>query len=210
MNTVGSILKEARITKGYTLKQVEKATKIRSKFLEAIEADDYTTLPSPAYAKGFVKNYSDYLGLESLRVLAFFRRQTKEPPRSTLLPKQQEEIERRFFRLTPSRFLALFIVSLVIIFLSYLGLQYKNLQSSPTLVLDSPKETRVHERRVEVLGKTDADATVTINGLSVLVRSDGRFFDQLNLAEGVNKIVVVSTSRFGKTTTLTQELSFQP
>ncbi|TSC61071.1 MAG: transcription regulation protein, partial [Parcubacteria group bacterium Gr01-1014_107] len=71
-------LKEARVSKGYTLEQVEKATKIRSKFLTAIESDDYARLPSPLYAKGFVKNYGDFLGLESSRMLAFFRRQTKQ------------------------------------------------------------------------------------------------------------------------------------
>lgn len=210
MKTVGSIFKEARILKGLSLEQVEKATKIRTKFLESIEADDYTTLPSSAYAKGFVKNYSDFLDLESTRVLAFFRRQTKEPPRSTLLPKEEQEIEKTFFRLTPGRFLALFIFGLIVLFLSYLGLQYRKLQSSPSILLDSPKETLVHEKRIDVFGKTDPDATVTVNGVSVFVRSDGRFFDQRNLEEGKNMITIVSASRYGKTTTVEKEVTYEP
>lgn len=210
MKTVGSILKESRIAKGYSLEQVEKATKIRSKFLEAIESDDYSGLPSPAYAKGFVKNYGDFLGLESSRVLAFFRRQTKEPSRSALLPKQQEELERKFFRLTPGRFLALFVLSLIVIFLLYLGIQYRTFQSAPRLTLDSLKESIVSQRRVDVMGITDPDATVTVNGISVLIRSDGRFFDQVNLDEGENTIIIVSTSRYGKTTTLEKKVTYQP
>jgi hypothetical protein len=51
------------------------------------------------------------------------------------------------------------------------------------------------------LGKTDPDATISINGVSVLVRGDGKFFDQLNLDPGVNKIIIVATSRLGKSVT---------
>jgi len=61
MNTVGTMLKDARVAKGISLGEVEKQTKIRIKFLEAIERDAYHVLPSPIYAKGFVKNYSEYL-----------------------------------------------------------------------------------------------------------------------------------------------------
>ena len=68
MKTVGSILKEARTARNITLAQTEEATKIRLKFLKAIESDDYSGLPSLSYAKGFVKNYSEYLGLDSSMV----------------------------------------------------------------------------------------------------------------------------------------------
>ena len=61
MKTVGSILKEAREAKRFSLDQVEQATKIRRNFLEAIEGDAYHVLPSVSYAKGFVKNYAGYL-----------------------------------------------------------------------------------------------------------------------------------------------------
>ena len=64
MKTVGSILREARVAKKLTLKEAEAATKFREKFLENIESDDYSRLPSLSYAKGFVKNYSEYLGLD--------------------------------------------------------------------------------------------------------------------------------------------------
>lgn len=211
MRTVGIILKEARQAKGYTLAQVERETKIRIKFLEAIEADDYTKLPSQAYAKGFVKNYSDYLGLNSHNVLAFFRRQTKEVPRSSLLPKGvSEPLNRTWFQLTPGKFLALILAGLGIIFLSYLGLQYNRLSQSPALTVTQPKDNLVvSEARLDVFGKTDPDATVTVNNISVLVRSDGQFFDQLTLDPGVNKITITATSRYGKVTTINKDVAYQ-
>lgn len=77
MNTVGTMLKEARVAKGISLVDVEKQTKIRLKFLEAIEQDAYHLLPSPVYAKGFVKNYSEFLGLDSSVIMAFLEDKAK-------------------------------------------------------------------------------------------------------------------------------------
>lgn len=211
MKTVGSILKEARTAKKITLKDAESATRIREKFLAGIESDDYSSLPSISYAKGFVKNYAEYLGLDSTRVLAFFRRQTNEVSKSSLLPKREQiALNKSAIRLTPGRFIAIVLASLVIIFLGYLGLQYRKLNLPPALSIDTPANQLVtHERRTDVLGNTDPDATVTVNGISVLVRSDGKFFDQVTLEPGVNKITVVATSRFGKTTQLTREVGLQ-
>jgi cytoskeletal protein RodZ len=211
MKTAGSILKEARAAKNITLAQAETATKIRLKFLQAIESDDYTVLPSLSYAKGFVKNYSEYLGLDSGIVLAFFRRQTAEVTRSSLLPKRvSESLNKSWFQLTPGKFLATILITLVLIFLGYLGLQYRKLNQPPGLSVDAPtNQLVVHERRLDILGKTDSDATVTVNGVNVVVRDDGNFFDQIPLESGVNKITIIATSRFGKTAKIVREVGYQ-
>jgi cytoskeletal protein RodZ len=212
MKTVGVILREARIAKGLTIEQIEHITKIRRKFLEAIEADDYSNLPSVSYAKGFVHNYADILGLNTSHVMAFFRRQTKEVSRSSLLPKGvSEPLNRTFFTLTPSRFLGSIVSGLVIVFLLYFGLQYRRTQQPPVLVIESPQNgITVTDKRIDVLGKTDTDATVAINGVSVLIRTDGKFFDQISLEPGVNTITVTATSRFGKVANDVRSVISQP
>src|SRR3989344_6316597 len=207
MKTVGSILKDAREEKGLTLAQVEKATKIREKFLESIERDDYSPLPSLSYAKGFIKNYIDFLGVRSSKSLAFFRRQTEEATGTSLLPKGMDEsLKVSWLRLTPGRFLAILLLSLVSVFVVYLGFQYQKLQSAPALSVQAPKDAlTTTERRVDVLGKTDTDATVIVNGVSVLVRGDGKFFDQITLEPGDNAIIITATSRYGKATTVSRD-----
>lgn len=211
MKTVGEMLKEARTAKNFSLGDVEKTTKIRAKFLEAIEKDDYGALPSIQYAKGFVKNYSDFLGLNSRHILAFFRRQTEEVTRTSLLPKGvSEPLNPTFFRLTPGRFLAILVTSCISVFILYFGLQYLRLNHPPSLVITAPTNHQVYtQQRIDVLGMTDSDATVTINGVGVLVRSDGKFFDQLQLTPGVNKITVIAVSRFNKMATVTLEVGLQ-
>jgi len=202
MNTVGTMLKDARVAKGISLGEVEKQTKIRIKFLEAIERDAYHVLPSPIYAKGFVKNYSEYLGLDSTVIMAFFRRQSGDVKHAGILPKKAQEIEARGFRITPGRFITMLLIGLSVMFLSYFFIQYERLQRPPNLVITSPKnESIVGEKKLDVSGNTNSDTTITVNGMSVTVRSDGRFFTQVTLEPGVNTVTVVATSRFGKTKT---------
>lgn len=211
MKTVGTILKEARSAKGITLQQVEEATKIRQKFLRSIEADDLQSLPSLAYAKGFVKNYGEYLGLPKEHVLAFFRRQTHDVSKSSILPKGMvNSMNASLFQLTPGKFLAILALCLVGSFLVYLGVQYRNLQRPPALTVDSLYDKTITEQRVDVVGRTDPDATVTINGVGVFVRSDGKFFDQVLLSPGENTIVIVATSRHGKNITVQRKAVYQP
>lgn len=210
MKTVGSILKEARIAKNLTLEDVEKVTKIRAKFLDAIEQDAYQLLPSPIYAKGFVKNYGEYLGLESTRVMAFFRRQSVDVKGSAILPNKSEDIGSKGFRITPGRFIALIIGTFILIFLVYFGFQYQKLYLPPHLTITTPlQESIVKEKKLDILGTTNPDATITVNGVSVTVRSDGRFFTQINLEPGVNTITILATSRFGKTTTVVRKVGLQ-
>lgn len=211
MKTVGEILRKGRLSKNLTLDQVERDTKIRAKFLEGIEADDYSKLPSQSYAKGFIKNYGTYLGLNVVTLLAFFRRQSQDVPKSSLLPKGvSEPLNQPFFRLTPGRFLAFLLLGFVVLFIAYFGLQYRNLSLPPSLAIDSPKEKLItDQKRIDVSGKTDPDATVTVNGVSVIVRGDGRFFDQITLTPGINKITISVTSRYGKTFTTVREVAMQ-
>jgi cytoskeletal protein RodZ len=210
MNSVGSLLRDARQKKGILLEDVEKATRIRRKFLEAIENDDYELIPSPAYAKGFVKNYSEFLGLDSATTLAFFRRQSQDISKTSLLPKKSIAAENSLLRLTPGRFLMFLLGVCAFLFLSYFFVQYRNLQQPPVLVIEKPEQEKiVEDRKVDVLGSTEPDATVMVNGVSVLVRSDGKFFDQVSLDPGVNTITITATSRYGKSTTVVRKVGLK-
>ncbi len=61
---IGPTLLEARTEKGLSLDDVEQATKIRKRYIEGLERDDYTVLPDAVYVQGFLKTYANYLGLD--------------------------------------------------------------------------------------------------------------------------------------------------
>jgi len=64
MFEIGNSLREARVRQGLDYAQVELGTKIRSKYLRALEEEQFETLPAQPYVKGFLRTYADYLGLD--------------------------------------------------------------------------------------------------------------------------------------------------
>jgi hypothetical protein len=61
---IGSSLREARLRQGVDFVEAEAATKIRSKYLHALEDEQFEVLPAQTYVKGFLRAYADYLGLD--------------------------------------------------------------------------------------------------------------------------------------------------
>lgn len=70
MTSLGDTLREARELRGITLEDVEKGTHIRVKHLAALEAGEIDALPSPVQARGFLRNYAEYLGLDGDEILS--------------------------------------------------------------------------------------------------------------------------------------------
>jgi cytoskeleton protein RodZ len=65
---IGALLEKKRREKGLSLKDVEQATKIRTRYLEGLEREDYSVLPDAVYVQGFLKTYANFLGLDGERL----------------------------------------------------------------------------------------------------------------------------------------------
>jgi hypothetical protein len=61
---IGHSLREARVRQGLDYSQVELATKIRAKYIRALEEEEFAVLPPGTYIKGFLRSYSEFLGLD--------------------------------------------------------------------------------------------------------------------------------------------------
>src|SRR5919202_451623 len=64
MFEIGNSLREARLRQGLEYVDIEQQTKIRSKYLKALEDEQFEVLPAPTFVKGFLRNYADALGLD--------------------------------------------------------------------------------------------------------------------------------------------------
>lgn len=67
--SIGALLRERRTALGANLAEVEAATKIRQKYLSALEADEWQSLPGEVVGRGFLRNYAGYLGLEPTEII---------------------------------------------------------------------------------------------------------------------------------------------
>ena len=64
MFEIGNSLREARERQGLEYPEIELATKIRAKYIRALEEEDFTSIPGDAYIRGFLRTYAEYLGLD--------------------------------------------------------------------------------------------------------------------------------------------------
>ncbi len=208
MRTVASILRDARVSKKITLIDAEKATKIKIRYLVALEHGDWNKLPSSTFIMGFIRNYSAYLGLNPETVLALFRREYVLPSDTSLLPKGWiSPLDRPPLVITPRLVVGIMVGLVLILFFGYLFMQYRFFVGAPVLQLESPvQEQKLTQAYVDVIGKTDSDAQLTINGQPVVVSGSGTFAQSVSLTEGVNIIRVVSTNRFGKETEIVRTI----
>ena len=80
MTTIGQRLKEAREDQRLTLDKVFEDTRIRVQYLQALEADDLSVMPSPVQARGYLRNYVEYLGLNIEEALDQLREANAQKP----------------------------------------------------------------------------------------------------------------------------------
>lgn len=201
MIRVGQKLYFARVNKSLSLEDIATATKIRPRFLAAIEKGEYDKLPSPAYAQGFVRNYASFLGLSQRETLALFRREYDEKKQIKVLPDSLTNHSGFTFpRIHLQRSVLALALGLIILS-GYLGFQYRSIFLAPMLTINDPLENSQTGDTVKVTGKTDPNATVFINNESVIVNSNGEFSKNLILFPGKALINIKSQNRFGKETT---------
>jgi hypothetical protein len=86
MAEIGPRLREARMRAKIDINEVEVRTKIRAKYLRAMENDEWDLLPGEVYAKSFLRTYGDFLGLDTRQLLDDFRRLYEHPAEHELRP----------------------------------------------------------------------------------------------------------------------------
>jgi hypothetical protein len=85
MFEIGGSLREARLKRGLTPADVQKAIRIRDRYLQALEEERWELLPGDAYVKGFLRTYADYLGLDGSLYVEEYNSRFSQPEEQPLL-----------------------------------------------------------------------------------------------------------------------------
>lgn len=202
MKKAGEILRGERARQKMPIEKVASQLLIKKEHLQALEEGDWAKLPEPAYIKGFIKSYANLLGINPDYLLALVRREYDEKKfqAKTADFRHQKRLMFTPEKLTP----AAFVVGLVI-FVTYLFLQYTSIAKSPKLEITTPADDLTTTAAViEVAGQTEEGTTVSVDGQLVLVDSSGKFFYQLKLEEGQNIIEIIASKRLSPKTRITR------
>jgi len=113
---IGETLKEARKARGLSLEEVAEKTKIRPRYLEAIEVENFDLLPGQIYVRGFIRNYARFLGLNPEPLVALFDEcyGKQQLPAAETIPEQKEKNQR--LRRKPLVYLFLAAAACLIVF----------------------------------------------------------------------------------------------
>ncbi|ALP34969.1 XRE family transcriptional regulator [Paenibacillus sp. IHB B 3084] len=124
MSELGQQLKEARLQKGLSLDDVQEMTKIRKRYLEAIETGDYKVLPGSFYVRAFIKTYAETVGLNPDEILEGHKSNVPEPePEAVMEPVTQKRSSRPAsignLKWLPTALMWLFLVLIVGVIYAY-------------------------------------------------------------------------------------------
>src|SRR3954467_4094677 len=86
MPEIGETLREARMRRRIDMTEVEAATKIRAKYLRALENEEWDLLPGPTFVKTFLRTYAEYLELDPRLLVEEYRQRYERPTSQDLTP----------------------------------------------------------------------------------------------------------------------------
>lgn len=217
MSRLGERLRQQREKRGITLDQAAADTRIREKFLKALEDDDIQALPGAVHTKGFLRNYAEYLGLDDQALVGQFHQerggQPAEPKRryTTLRP-----IGSRSLVFTPAVLVPVVVLATVLLFVGYLYYQFTSFAVAPALDVTEPAtDANAQDASFLVKGRTVPNGRVTIlvspGSLSLEVRpaADGTFSAPITLTLGPNHVEVKVLDPSGKESTVRRTITLQ-
>lgn len=207
MRTTGQVLQAARIARKLELDEVAKNTKIRPNFLSWLEADDFGRLPNATVAKGFIRNYSLFLGLNPDQILAIFRRDFIENDQGQIIPRGIVDPVGKNSLWTPKSTIIAAVVFVFTLLGGYLGYQFWLLKGPPALSISTPiSDFSTQIDTVEIAGQTDPEATISVNSNQVNLDKGGRFFVRVPLQMGSNQIQIIATGKSGRQTKVIRQV----
>ncbi|MGH2379944.1 MAG: RodZ domain-containing protein [Candidatus Limnocylindria bacterium] len=198
VHELGEVLRAAREAKGADLTRVERDTKIRERYLSALERGEYRELPGAVYTKGFLRNYGAYLGLDPEYLIDLYRLETSasavERAAAPAPPRPISVRRRRTFVVTPGAVVAAILTIVVGALVAWIGYQFVNFARMPGLQIVEPVgDVSAHpDDTITIRGITAPNATISITGLpenpSTTADEEGRFEMTVELLPGSNEI----------------------
>jgi len=204
LKTIGNLLEEKRKSKKLRYDEISEIIKINPEYLEALENADYTKFPSEVYVKGFLRNYSRFLGIDPDHALALYRRE-QEKSLSAPKVKVTDKIKSKSLDLsiTRGRILATIATFLAVLTIIYIGSYVFDIFQNPKLELRKPVEITANQTgefisetdNLVLEGVSEIGNKLTINGQEYRVNSFEQFNVEIKLQEGTNDIRLVSENQ---------------
>lgn len=212
--TVGETLKYTRKKKGLSIAEAEIGTKVRAKYLTAVETGDWSKFSDDVYLRGFISAYAKYLELDVESIMAAYEDENLLCIRNKKCGNRisyNQSVKNHGVLITP-RILTYFgLIIFVLSMSSYIMFQLFKFAGNPNLDIMSPENNIVVEAdSTDLTGITDIDTAIVVNNESVPVTNDGHFQLKLKLHRGINVVKVEAVNKAKKETSKVFTIEYKP
>lgn len=205
--SIGDQLRSTRLQKDWSVEDVSNRLKVKPEYVRALEDEDYSSLPGGIYGKIFLKKYVNLLGLDYKNIVKNFVKERKIYSSEEDDVFSKKVIKRHKLIVFPKVFRNILIVSAVITCVLYLGIYLKKITAAPDLAIVQPSSNQIQkELSIEIMGETEPESEVAINGQVVLIDKSGGFSQTIVLKRGVNIIVVKAKKKYSREQTVTRQI----
>jgi cytoskeletal protein RodZ len=195
----------ARERKGVDLYRAERDTKIRARYLGALERGDYRELPGSVYTKGFLRNYALYLGLDPDEILNQWRRERGDAAAASepvIVVPRPITAPRPGLAFSPAVVVAAIMTVVLLLFVAYLAMQLLRFARPPTIAVSQPatavSDVDESTTSYSLRGTTIPHGTINIQDapdhtIQVSATSDGSWNQSVDLRRGRNDFTIWAT-----------------
>ena len=215
-DSVGAILKQARLELGVNREDVAAKLKIPKNYIARFEDGVFDKLPDDVYTRIYLKTYCKFLGLD-IQTMVNLHRQERQRALALLRSDAADKrhpalaIPRRHLVVTPQIIRTAVLGAVVLALAVYFWWAIKNIVRPPDISVASPRDGLVTtERSVTVEGRTEREVALRINGKYVAPDGAGNFKDTLELQDGLNVIKIIGLKKHSKETVVPLRIIVKP
>lgn len=199
--TIGERLKKRREELEFNLQDVARRVQISSRLLQALEEDGYEKFSAKVYALGSFKKLLRELAVTDKEewIKEFDNEWEVRTFRKNKIALPLPENKQKAVYFTPLVFWVMLGMTFFAILLAFAGLRLGYFVSAPRLILNEPREQEVFaESIIRVVGQTEKESRLTVNGRSITIDGQGNFSEEIELGVGLHTLEFRVQNRFGK------------
>jgi len=216
-SNLGEQLSVRREQLGISLAQAAAETKVAVHYIAALEQGSYDQLPGEVYARSFLRRYTAYLRLDGPELLIRYEsernvyRRVKSGTHQPSVDRPVERVASSKLIVTPRLLRTISIALLAVVCLAYLGYKVTVMFEAPTLIVELPIDRMVTDQRViEIVGTTEPETVIKVNGQQILIDAEGRFAESLALQDGTNVIEITAQKKHSRTAHVVRTVVVRP
>ncbi|MEA3398726.1 MAG: helix-turn-helix domain-containing protein [Patescibacteria group bacterium] len=207
---IGKQLSSRRRQNKLKVEDIAAKLNINSKYITFLEEGSFNKLPAGIYGKNFLKEYAQFLNLETKPLLKIYDDESKKNVKQNKIFVQKATKSFRFLtvpKIIKNGLIAIIIIALI----AYLSFCVGKIISPPELAIVYPQEDiTIRERFIEISGKTEKEAKIMINGELTLIDAEGNFIKNINLKNGLNIILISAQKKYSRKNNLIRKIIVVP